>query len=101
MSNIICFPRERLVQCCRELCHRCELGHEPWPDEDLELNHGTDQVGEQYVGPERCDATPIWRMILAAEGDTIHCEHGVAYGEYCEVCNKEYKRAAREAGYED
>lgn len=28
------------------------------------------------------------------------CEHGVADGDWCEPCAKEYKRAAREAGLE-
>jgi hypothetical protein len=26
------------------------------------------------------------------------CQHGITSGEYCEPCNKEYKRAAIEAG---
>lgn len=29
------------------------------------------------------------------------CDHGVNDGEYCEECNREYKRARREAGAED
>jgi hypothetical protein len=32
--------------------------------------------------------------------DLNRCEHGVPDGEYCEPCNREYKRAAREAGLE-
>jgi hypothetical protein len=28
------------------------------------------------------------------------CEHGIMEGDWCEPCNKEYKRAAREHGYD-
>jgi hypothetical protein len=34
-----------------------------------------------------------WKTV----GDT-HCEHGVPEMEYCEPCNREYKRARKEAG---
>lgn len=60
MPNILPIDRERLVQCCRELCSRCEMGHEPWPDEDSEINHGTDQVGEQYI-----DIRNVWLVVFA------------------------------------
>lgn len=102
MPDLITVTRARLVQCCRELCARCEMGHIPSSDEDMELNHGTDNIGEgQYISSEKCDAAPIWRMIREADGDAIPpCEHGIADGKYCAACSREYKRAAREAGYE-
>ncbi len=47
---------------------------------------------------------------IVSRGGTVHsvgmyrltfsegfCEHGVADGDFCEPCNKEYKRAAKEA----
>lgn len=29
------------------------------------------------------------------------CEHGISEGDWCEPCNKEYKRAAKAAGFGD
>lgn len=39
------------------------------------------------------------RSFLAGEPSGSKCEHGIAEGDWCEPCNKEYKRAAREHGY--
>lgn len=33
-------------------------------------------------------------------GEIICCEHGVRDGDWCDPCNAEYKRAAKEQGHE-
>ena len=35
---------------------------------------------------------------IAANKKRPHCEHGITEGDWCEPCNKEYKRAAKEHG---
>jgi hypothetical protein len=35
---------------------------------------------------------------ISANRRRPRCEHGVPEGDWCEPCNKEYKRAAREHG---
>jgi hypothetical protein len=37
---------------------------------------------------------------IAANKRRPQCEHGVPEGDWCEPCNKEYKRAAQAAGLE-
>jgi hypothetical protein len=37
--------------------------------------------------------------VFSADGREV-CEHGIREGDWCEPCNKEYKRAARESGIE-
>lgn len=96
-------PRARIEQLCRDLCDRCAQGHFPWLDESGRYSHGTDESGEGsdvWIPPELCAAEQVRKMMAEIEGEAIHCEHGIADGEYCEACSKEYKRAAREAGYE-
>lgn len=46
--------------------------------------------------------------VLAVLNDTLNrtgvnnkCEHGVIDGDWCEPCNREYKRARRESGDTD
>lgn len=87
MSSIFNIPRARIQQLCRDLCDRCGRGHFSWLDESGRYSHGTD---------ESAQGSGVW----IPPDDVIHCEHGIADGEYCEVCSKEYKRAAREAGHE-
>jgi hypothetical protein len=42
-----------------------------------------------------------WQRQFAKLGaDDARCEYGVADGDFCESCNKEYKRAAKAAGLE-
>lgn len=41
-------------------------------------------------------AGAVYRLVATAE----YCEHGIDEWEYCPDCNREYKRAAKEAGYE-
>jgi len=38
--------------------------------------------------------------VIATNKRRPQCEHGVIEGDWCDPCNKEYKRAAREAGIE-
>lgn len=95
--------RNRLIHACREICPRCALGHFP-VFEGLIFTHGIDESSEgsgTFIPPEPCTADPVWRVIKESEGEVIHCEHGIADYEYCEVCSKEYKRAAREHGYQE
>lgn len=34
---------------------------------------------------------------LLSLGETLYCEHGIKDGDWCPVCNTEYKRARAEA----
>jgi hypothetical protein len=41
----------------------------------------------------------VYRLLATNEAE--FCEHGIDEWEYCPECNREYKRAAREAGYDE
>lgn len=45
------------------------------------------------------------RALLLAAGiqpdEASRCEHGVDEWEYCEPCNREYKRARKDNGFDD
>ena len=50
------------------------------------------------------EAGRLLRTVAAREGRRAErdvCEHGVTCGDWCEPCNAEYKRAAKEHGYEE
>ncbi|MDD4888678.1 MAG: hypothetical protein PHU85_02015 [Phycisphaerae bacterium] len=45
-------------------------------------------------------ALRVCEQVRAEMAEGACCEHGIADGEYCRACNREYKRAARENGFE-
>lgn len=64
----------RLITAAREICHRCEMGHEPLFDDQLGWHHGVDLVPgseDVYASPERCPAGPVWAIVgeLAQEAE--------------------------------
>lgn len=66
------------------------------------LRHADIAQGE---GEAVCEQLEAENARLAArlqqyEPKPGHCEHGIQDGEYCEPCNREYKRAAIENGFD-
>ena len=65
---------------------------------EMQMLFARDDMREE----ERSKVCEMLRMMASMiEGPTPPCEHGVADGEYCEPCNREYKRAAVESEVED
>jgi hypothetical protein len=50
------------------------------------------------VHPDLKAQALIWQDRLRRIDSRTFCEHGIADGDYCETCNKAYKKAAAENG---
>jgi proline dehydrogenase len=56
--------------------------------------------GETICSGVICDIDSLHELMIEQQRDDYRCEHGVSDGDWCDSCNKEYKRAARAAGLE-
>lgn len=63
---------KRLYKIAAQLCPRCAQGHHPHQGAgEPEWSHGTDQVGEIFLPPEPCGASPLAQFIYLIEADRL------------------------------